>query len=285
MYAPERAFAEKFEQTEAPLTPKEEVVYEKYVPRWRAAEPKPEDFKGVYNDIEIQNDKKFVAERKGVEKDKHERAQLFEALLFHALDQEEWLGERAYVARASEFDDRVNGTDLVVEFLGRDGQVRRLAVDVTVTANIDTIRTKVQNIKQNLEAGRLVNLKYFESEIPDETKAVRGSVHDLPRVIVGVDPNTLKELARSFTEHAAEDHPLQRELLEEIRLQLEEELAAVEQLVPKDRQELVRQKLLEVIEEVRAIETKKEKVPPLGARRDRTMHLLSDRLREVWPGN
>lgn len=276
MYAPERAFAEKYEQQEILLTPEEEVLYETYVPRWREAEPKPEEFRGIYNDIEIQSDKKFVEERKQSEKEKHERAQLFEALLFHVLDQEEWLGERAYVARASEFDDRVNGTDLVVEFLGADGAVRRLAVDVTVTANIDTLRAKVQKIRENLAAGRLVNLKYFESEIPDKTKATRGSVRDLPRVIIGIEPDSLKEIMVN---------PPRLEVLEEIRLQLEEELAAVDRLVPKGRREALRSAISGVLEEIRAVGSQKEKIPSRALRGDRTVHLLSDRLSEIWLGN
>lgn len=188
MPTPEQAYFNSYSTYDAPLTPAEDAVYDIYVPRHKKQETKITNFRGIYPDREIEKD---IAELKAIRKKfkyKTQESEILEAVLAQQIDQADWFGEECSVVQASEYDDTVHHTDLIVEF--HTEEEIRLAVDVTTSEDHDNLKRKTGYILQDITKGTLTTLKYFYSE-DTETK---GEITQLPRVIIGVDREGVKEL-------------------------------------------------------------------------------------------
>lgn len=115
-------------------------------------------------------------------------SEVFEAIVFEQVELSDWLGANAQTIRPSEFDDIVNGVDLIVEF-SEDSSTNHLALGVDITFGTTTIGKKFERIKKEIDADNLAEVKYFESH------GFKGSLRQLPRVVIGVERDTVIALA------------------------------------------------------------------------------------------
>lgn len=294
----ERDYQDKYYQREAPLSLAEEVAFKKFVEtrQWHEAEPQPfrrsrlgayiSEFIVGQSPAAMRQDESLLEEVKQEHgREKHERGLLFEALLWRVLERQNWLGEHAWVARASEFDDRINHTDLVIEFTDPSDKeiIACLAVDITVTSSRPVLEDKVRNIAQELRQGKLASLRYAKSAAPYlAKKRMLGNVLDIPRVIIGISPDSLKLLAENFLADPGniDKHPLQKVLVEEIFDQLQRQRNKAAEL--KLSREIIDKldQILAVVVSIREI--KQKTIPRDFTVEDRTIELLTDGVGELF---
>ena len=150
----------------------------------------PSDFVNLYGSENVERDLASVASlKRKFETDETQKAsEVFEAIVFEQVELSNWLGEHAETIRTSEFDDIVNGVDLVVEFT-EDSSTSHLALGVDVTFGTTSIGKKFERIRKEIDADNLATVKYFESH------GFKGSLRQLPRVVIGVERDTVIALA------------------------------------------------------------------------------------------
>lgn len=209
----------------------EKALYERAQEVFRVNSPlDPEDFRGTlgYEDQEIEDDIESVHEKEArfekedtpEQKEQKKFAKMLEAMLNELIELHNWLGPNAETITTSDYDDIFNGVDMVVEFQDkREKSASHLALAVDVTFASD-ISKKIDRIKEGIKNGELSRIKYFASEFLEQ----RGKYGDVPRVIIGADMDTIKNLGAIWL---AEDkkalavHEMQKVVLEEVRMQLE----------------------------------------------------------------
>lgn len=150
----------------------------------------PSDFVNLYGSENVERDlASVVSLKRKFETDETQKAsEVFEAIVFEQVELSNWLGEHAETIRTSEFDDIVNGVDLVVEFT-EDNSTNHLALGVDVTFGTTSIGKKFERIRKEIDADNLATVKYFESH------GFKGSLRQLPRVVIGVEKDTVIALA------------------------------------------------------------------------------------------
>lgn len=185
-----------------------------------------EDFVGI-GEFSVDKDREYVekmeakfAERidPGMEHT-GKLAVVFEAIFNDHAELSNWLGPSVFMIKTSRFDDIKNGVDSVAEFQEGEGPASHLALAIDVTTSSYTVREKLEKIKREIECGKLTEVKYFKSE----HEKTRGSLSKIPRVIVGADAETIKNLSNlwlSGDNKALASHSVQFQVLEEILLQL-----------------------------------------------------------------
>jgi len=100
-----------------------------------------------------------------------------------------WFGSEPYeIMVTSEYDDYKNGIDSIVEFQQEKG-VSYLGLAVDATFGTDVSR-KFKRILREIDNGEMPEVKYFKSEY----LALKGMKGKLPRVVIGVDIEKIKEL-------------------------------------------------------------------------------------------
>jgi hypothetical protein len=114
--------------------------------------------------------------------------ELFEALFTDLAEKGRWFDE-AVIQNASRYDDVVNGIDIIAEFQ-KEGMFSHLGFAIDLTFS-NKIRFKLNRIKREIESGELAKIKYYLSS---EEAGVRGELRNVPRVIVGADVNSIKNL-------------------------------------------------------------------------------------------
>lgn len=198
-----------------------------------------DDFADVRSKEEIEHDKKLeehlpalFAKETTLEMEERKRwATVFEAIVHNHVELDDWLGSGARTVRPSRYDDYTNGVDTIVEFGGEkntEGGESHLALAVDVAYGA-SLTSKLDRIKREIESGNLTTVKYFKSE--DGTH--KGTLSHVPRVVIGAELGTVKELAESWTHMARgeseqrkghkrdlSEHPMQLQMLDEIRVQL-----------------------------------------------------------------
>lgn len=178
------------------ISPTEEEVFRRLIPKFRALRIDMDEFDGVYSKEAIERDRRSVEMKKNFfENDDSplkKRAQILEALLAEQIELSEWFGENTMTIIPTEYDDFYHGIDLAAEFKENDNlQYLAMGLDVTTSQGISLL-TKLMLIKGKIEAGELTKMKYFMSErLPD----FRGQMVNIPSIIIGVDPRTINELA------------------------------------------------------------------------------------------
>jgi len=203
-----------------------ETAYERAEKELTADAVDIKDFVGVdgYGEKTVRNDEKYVEDRESLFKKKmtpQEKlfklySEIFEAITIEQLELN-WLGANAKVIKTSKYDDIKNGIDAVIEFEEQD-ENSHLALAIDVTFNQDTT-TKLDSIKENIDSGKLAELKYppleFELLGPQ----------NIPRVVIGIDKLSLNDLIEKWVEGdkaGLANHPAQDKLLGEINIQLRE---------------------------------------------------------------
>lgn len=195
-----RIFKVETLSTSEKLTEAEAEAYQKLVPRYKESAVEIESFTDLYGPETIKKDKQAIEEleRKFEESDKRnperadyrKRGELLEAILAEQIELEDWLGPEAQTITPSRYDDIFNHVDLTVEFANK-GFVKYLALSIDATTSRQEIAQKIDIIRKDIQDDHLTSIKYFSS---GET-GLRGKLEDIPRVVIGADVNTIRELA------------------------------------------------------------------------------------------
>jgi hypothetical protein len=180
------------------------------------------DFSDLYGEEVISADMSELKQREsnfsaGRVPEIHERvnkelATIFEAMIFDQGESSNWFGENAFLISTSEYDDVVNGVDLVVEW-DQDSGVSRMAAGIDVTFN-HNVQKKINAIKRSILNGDLGRIKYFKSEVSN----IRGEVSEVPRIILGADVDTVRELTNEWAANnniRLAEHPVQFQFFDE----------------------------------------------------------------------
>lgn len=186
----------------------------------------PDDFIDLYGKDNIREDKEYVRKMENTFKvDSPEQleinklATIFEAIIYEHTELSNWFGPDAFTIKSSRYDDIKNGVDSIVEFRESDYAASYLALAIDVTFSAD-VEKKFERIKKEIEEGELSKIKYFVSEHMN----VRGELAKIPRVVIGAESKTVKNLAELWIEEKNKDlgiHPIQFQVLEEAITQLE----------------------------------------------------------------
>jgi hypothetical protein len=196
---------------------------------------KPHDFIKLYGQENVHTDEEWVRKREAEiaatstpeTQEALALSRVFEAIIHLHAELSDWFGPRAHTIRASRYDDLKNGVDEIMECqLGRGAAAHlALAIDVTFSPNI---RDKFERIREEIDRGELATVKYFHSEYMH----FRGQLSNVPRVIIGADCRTVKELADLWLNDKKRklgEHQIQFQILEEILSQLKTFRAYAEQ--------------------------------------------------------
>lgn len=139
-------------------------------------------------------------------------ATIFEAIIFDQGESSNWFGENAFLIKTTNFDDYVNGIDMVVEY-DEEGGVTRMAAGIDVTFH-HNVQKKIAKIKDSILNGELGIIKYFQSEVSD----IRGEISKIPRIIIGADVDTVRELTNEWAAGNIKrlaNHPVQFQFFDE----------------------------------------------------------------------
>lgn len=175
---------------------------------------------------EVERDKEYVEKMEGIfkegrtteEEEGRMLAVIFEAIMHEQSELSDWLGPDATTIKPSRYDDIANGVDQLVEFLNEE-EASYLAMAVDVTFGEDVVK-KFDRIKNEIDSGVLGRVKYFYSE---NTKK-KGFLENVPRVVIGADARTVKELSELWVEGRKKElsqHNIQYQILDEILIQAE----------------------------------------------------------------
>ncbi|MBF8280458.1 MAG: hypothetical protein HW383_231 [Candidatus Magasanikbacteria bacterium] len=233
--SPEAIFAAR----EDPARRDINLVAKRIAGELETARPKMEKFIGLkkggyerpsYSRDAVNNDLRKVATQTAQFKDAHEKevhaeAEALEKILFYFLEQNNWLGENARTIPTTRYDDYMNGIDSIIEWNRAGKSAAYLAIDFTVTETPQIVEKKIERALQELEKGTLARIKYFESE-----SAPRGPLKVVPRVLIGVRRNALKDYASSAIDFFEKktgsakkiaEHPISRDIFDQVYLQLD----------------------------------------------------------------
>lgn len=149
-------------------------------------------------------------------------AEILEGVMLEHIELSNWFGETASTIKTSEFDDIVNGSDMLVELEHIDGDVPSplsLSVDVTFASG-ESLDKKLMKIRDHIKnGGELGRIKYYHSDGVD----FQGELKRVPQVVIGVQKEIVRALGELWVARnnkALEKHPVQKVILEEIKLQL-----------------------------------------------------------------
>lgn len=197
-----------------PLREGENLLLKKYAKTLEEYRLKMEDFEDVYGRETIEKDRAFLEALKAKEEAKTDRGVLLEGILAEHAELSNWFGQDSSVIPLSEYDDRLAHGDLVLE-MGEEEKVRIL-MDVTSSVAQNTLEKKIDRSIDGIKAGKLSKIKYFESG------DFKGRLEYVPRVVVGLNPETLREFCDDVLQdkNRQEKNPLQMMLLDEMLHQL-----------------------------------------------------------------
>ncbi len=191
MKGPDRA---SWEPSEEYFPEAAEALYAILVPENKGRAIQLKDFSDLYGEKAIEKNEAYVrfVESKIASYGKQESAMqkfadLFEALVNSQIEESNWMGENANVIVPSRFDDIVGGVDSIVEF-EEETSVSHLALAIDATESDMKLSEKFEKIKKSIDDGELSYIKYFRSG------NFRGELSQVPRVVVGADRSTIKEI-------------------------------------------------------------------------------------------
>ena len=188
----------------------------------------PEDFVDLYGAENVKKDLKYVKEKEdeykkesSPEKQEIEKlAVTLEAIIYEQAEINDWLGSDVETIKTSRYDDIKNKVDNIMEFYKEeDYSASHLALAIDETFSSD-INKKFKKIKEEIDSGKLTEIKYFVSERLN----IRGELSKIPRVIIGVNEKIIKEVGELWLEKnnkTLSQHPIQFLIIEEMLIQLE----------------------------------------------------------------
>jgi len=260
----QNAFSKMNPSYEKQLSAVEEKLLEEKL-SGKSAKININDFKGVYKEFDIKRDLKKVADRKlKFEKDT-DRSQLFEAIFTEQLERFAWLGDAA-VVQTSEYDDFFNGADIVVEYdSNEEGEESvKMAIDVTLDVDTNKLMEKIESIDDNLQVGKGVTIRYFESEFDVEEK---GRATNVPRVVIALDDYNYQNYLDLINDNVDGKvsnkemikEPFQLVVIEEILSQLNEQKNTLKSVTPKYKDLKIYKNIIKLQEIIKVINEEKIK--------------------------
>lgn len=183
-------------------------------------------FQDLYGEGQVKRDKEYVEKMNGKfdqesnykDKENKKIATIFEGIIGEQAELSEWLGSDINTIFATEYDDIVNGIDIIAEFSENKTEFSHLGLAVDATYS-NQFSEKILKIKENIKKGKLATIKYFESSDMD----FKGQLSQIPRVVIASDFKTVIELVELWDTGKKEDlanHPIQFQILEQIIMQL-----------------------------------------------------------------
>ncbi len=134
-------------------------------------------------------------------KEGKQRADALEVIISEAGELYDWAGPEANFLRSSEYDDLVNGVDIIIEFdipQGSDAEPKRiaLAIDASMNAESEVVLKKMKrNIRKIMEeSDEKPVVKYFKSNVTD----YKGSLPIVIPVIVGLEGTHVDALISEY---------------------------------------------------------------------------------------
>ncbi len=191
---------------------------------------KPEDFSSPFDDEMIADDRRHVEKMKKKirEHDKNpgaggltfgevsKLAEVLEYQVIKGINVGKWL-PYCKAIKTSEYDDIINGIDLVVAFTkGEKSDHLGIGVDISFSQNL---KGKFQRIKDEIdqydaEDNHLGTVRYFPSAQTGE----RSPLLDVPRVVAALDLGVMEDLAR--VKDGGPGHIAQHAIITEMERQL-----------------------------------------------------------------
>lgn len=187
----------------------------------------PTDFTELYGTANVEADLAYVKDMEALfkreqttqEKNLQRISNAFETILFDRIELDDWFGPKTMTLASSRYDDIKNGIDVIAEIGEEDSNAVShlgLAVDITYSTHLEK---KFDRIRQEILSRKLSTIKYFQSS----EQSFMGQLSNVPRVVIGVQKEAIGELmqltlGKKRKELAA--HPVQHQILSEIRLQL-----------------------------------------------------------------
>lgn len=211
-----------WEQSHELMKPWMHEAYEKATKLSEDSAVDPERFTDLYGKENVENDLAEVERLKErfETDDTKKAADILEGIIYQHGELSDWFGPTAETIKTSEYDDIKNGCDLVLEFTEDDRAASHLALAVDVTFGNNIVKEKLERIKKEIDADTLRDIKYFESE----NHSFRGSLQKVPRVVIGVETETVSELSAAWVRGDNTyigKSQAQYTLLEEMKIQLE----------------------------------------------------------------
>lgn len=184
------------------------------------------EFTKVYGEDNVRNDMAEVYRLKNIfkkqetpeKKNSQIQAEVLEGILLMHSELSNWLGD-AHTMKTSLYDDYKNKTDMFAEWYSPEEGSRVLALGVDATFSRMAVENKLHQIKREIDAGELGKIRYFKDSRGD----FMGTRNNVPRVIIGVRPQAVEELATLWMNNdnkALAAHPVQHLIVSEIHTQL-----------------------------------------------------------------
>lgn len=185
-----------------------------------------DEFENLYDPKRLDTDRERI--RRKESNFKHEvhndYSDVLEAILFEQIDGGNWFNKNAKAIKTSKIDDYFNGSDIILELEDTARTLSHLSLSIDVTFGTSTEKEKIGLIKKNIDKGILGRIDYFKSS----RSQFRGEVTRIPQVVIGVEKDTVVEIAKLWLEKHADEaikseidnHPIKRLILSEILLQL-----------------------------------------------------------------
>lgn len=142
--------------------------------------------------LDYQKDKAELERIKEQFGEKGERSELLEAVLYTAIEDNNWMGQCCRTFKTIELDDVFNCTDIVLDIESDEGEPIRIALDVTTSSRAEEIDPKIEKIKNRLDEGRGTTIRYFQEN--DEEDSEVNPIYNIPRIIIVLDDENLKIL-------------------------------------------------------------------------------------------
>lgn len=182
-----------------------------------------DDFIGFFDEKKLENARQRVQNReRGHMNDMNGAyANVLEAIIYQQIRDGSWFGDNTSAIKTSDFDDYVNGSDIVVELQDPARALYNLSLSIDVTFGTHTEEKKFSKIKKTIDDGTLGEINFFISKQAN----FRGEISQVPNVVVGLEKSSLIKLADVWMASNADKgtlsgHPIERLILSEILLQL-----------------------------------------------------------------
>lgn len=209
-----------FGQVESRLPLAEIQLFKTLVAQRREKQPQIQDFdypeqEKHKDNLSLQQARAKAQGNTDLEKLFYIRAKIFEALLSEIM-QRDWFPD-FFLTETSEFDDRINGVDAVLESQAHSG--RAALIDFTSHKDKQKLREKIQKIFRKIEQGKLGEVKYFKSQTDGQAHHLKM----LPMVIIGLDSRTLTEIIDIYTAQSKRElanHWVKNAIVEELLRQI-----------------------------------------------------------------
>jgi hypothetical protein len=172
------------------LTPNERTLHDQCAPRLKSKKINPDNFKDIYSEAGLARDEKSLKKALAKEDIKKEKGELFEGILCEYAENSEWFGKDCRLVPLSEYDDRQNHGDFILEKKDTDGKIIRILIDATTSNDENVILHKLENGYRPLREDKLSQVKYFQSKLEN----FKGELKNVPKVVIGIDLISLRRL-------------------------------------------------------------------------------------------